>query len=71
MDFDVEGLRAAEAQCIHKFQQKARALRDADPGMSAQVARAKAAASMPKTMEVYLATCSRLTFCGLAPIQWK
>jgi hypothetical protein len=70
MDLDIESLRATEAECIRRFEQKARALRDADPGLSARIAKAKAATLLPATMEKYLFTCSRLTYAGVAPVQW-
>ena len=71
MDLDIEDLRQIEAECIARFQQKARALRDADPALSAQIARAKAASLLPQTMEKYLSACSRLQFAGIFPRTWK
>jgi hypothetical protein len=71
MDMDLESLRATEAECLARFQQKARALREADPSLSASVARAKSASLLPHTMERYLSACSRLQFMGHFPLPWK
>ena len=71
MDFDVEELRATEADCIQRLSAKAAALRQADPSLSAGIARAKACAALPNTTEKYLAVTQRLTFCGLHPKVWK
>jgi len=71
MDFDVENLRSVESECLRRFREKARALRDANPTMTAQVARAKSASSLPQTLERYLAATSRLRFMGLQPVEWK
>jgi hypothetical protein len=39
--------------------------------MSAQVARAKAASLLPRTLEKYLAATSRLKYAGLAVKEWR
>lgn len=71
MDLDVENLRATEAECLRRFQEKARMLRAENPTMSAQIARAKAATLLPATLEKYMWATSRLTFMGLQPREWK
>jgi hypothetical protein len=71
MDDDIESLRQVEAECLRRFQEKARMLRAENPGMSAQVARAKAASVLHVTLEKYLWCTSRLKFMGLAVREWK
>jgi hypothetical protein len=66
LGIDIESLRATEAECIRRFQQKAAILRSHDPALSPAIARAKAAQSLPQTMEKYLMVCSRLTYAGHA-----
>jgi hypothetical protein len=71
MDMDLAGLRAIEAECLKRFTEKARLLRAENPGMSAAIARAKAAQQLHRTLEKYLMVCSRLTFMGCALREWK
>jgi len=71
MDDDIQALRTVESECLSRFQEKARALRSENPGMSAKVARAKAASLLPRTLEKYLAATSRLKYAGLAVKEWR
>jgi hypothetical protein len=71
MDMDVENLRATEGECLRRFAEKAKALRAENPAMSAQVARAKAASSLPVTLEKYMWATSRLRFMGYQPVEWR
>jgi hypothetical protein len=71
MDFDIEELRRIEGDCIEKLSRKARALREADPGLNPGLARAKACQLMPKTTSAYLECTQRLTYGGHQPRTWK
>jgi hypothetical protein len=71
MDMDVTSLREVESQCIARFVAKIRILKAENPGLSQSILRAKAAASLPQTSEKYLMVCSRLTYMGCQPREWK
>jgi hypothetical protein len=71
MDFDVESLRQLEAACIEKLSRKARALREADPGLNPGLARAKACQLLHRTTAAYLDCTQRLTYAGHQPRVWK
>jgi hypothetical protein len=71
MDDEVEKLRAVEAECLQRFDQKIQALRGENPTLSRQVLRAKSASLLPQTTEKYLWCTSRLKFMGYQPREWR
>jgi hypothetical protein len=71
MEMDLDALRSIEAQCISRFQSKVRELRGQYPNLSPQILRAKSFELLPKTVEKYLAACSRLTYAGQKLVEWR
>jgi hypothetical protein len=68
---DAAELRRIEQEAIERIMQKARELRAQNPSLSPSIARAKAAESLPRTMDKYLGAVSHLQYMGHQPREWK
>jgi hypothetical protein len=70
-DMDIAALRELEAECLLRFRKRASELRGKYPTFTWDALLAKAAESLPASMNKYLYAVSRLNYAGLPARPWK
>jgi hypothetical protein len=68
---DIDSLREAEAECVRKFRLRAQLIRATEPGLSREIALARAIEQMPKAAVRYQRVRLQLGMCGIAALPIK